>query len=60
LIVVLLFHRDQQGTPVAPTGEDREIWQRCLAAAGDPWLAVRPLIEEAAEEQAPLTTEGDG
>ncbi|MDH3718741.1 MAG: DUF2868 domain-containing protein [Planctomycetota bacterium] len=60
LIVVLLFHRDQQGTPVCPTAEDREIWQRCLAAAGDPWLAVRPLIEEAAQEQAPLATEGDG
>ncbi len=60
LIVVLLFHRDQQGAAVTPTGQDLEIWRRCLATLGDPWLAVQPLVEERATDPASLAGEGHG
>ena len=31
--------------PSPPTGFQMEAWRRTLAALGDPWLSVRPLVE---------------
>ncbi len=47
-IVVLLFHRDEQGRPRAPRRLDEEQWRRRLSVAGDPGLRVDALVEEAA------------
>ncbi|NIP86476.1 MAG: DUF2868 domain-containing protein, partial [Planctomycetales bacterium] len=54
LIVVLLYHQDPEARPVAPRDEDLAIWQNCLANLGDPWLAVRPLMKDAAADTPPV------
>ena len=44
MIDVLLYHRNNDGGIAIPEASDVEIWQGTLAAMGDPWLAVEPLV----------------
>jgi hypothetical protein len=61
MIVVLLYHRDQGGSPVPPSAVDLEIWRRQLSTVGDPWLAVEPLVASAASTvDQSASGEGDG
>ena len=46
-ILVLLYNQDTDGRAVPPKPLDAEIWSGQLASAGDPWLRVEPMVEEA-------------
>ena len=60
MIVVALFHCDNDGHPVPPQELDLDVWNRTLAGIGDPWLQVIPLIEQAKVSQADGAGEGTG
>jgi len=47
MINIVLYNRSPDGLSVAPRARDAEMWQRQLATAGDPWLRVETLVEDA-------------
>ncbi|MBI5018445.1 MAG: DUF2868 domain-containing protein [Deltaproteobacteria bacterium] len=49
IVTVLLFDRDGRGRPAAPSAERSRPWLQRIAAMGDPWLRVLPLVEEEAQ-----------
>ncbi len=58
-IVVLLYNRDVAGVTTAPQSDDLQVWQKTIAAIGDPWTAVEPLMQTAAVGND-ATKESDG
>ena len=45
MINVVLYNRAPDGQTIEPKARHLEMWQRKLAAVGDPWLRLEPLGE---------------